>query len=647
MAVRANQLKNFKGDDYITRPELEAAIGGEIPEGGLIDQTTGNLRHDLNPIHITSMKHDEASGPNSDDKTDQDFHTVKFIGNCDVQYNDDGTITIRIGDNLNSSLYNKKDGISNATVTGTRTGDASATPSADYAGADGSTAFQVFQAGDTIKASTGTTAATAGGATDGTNGTTTHFDDNQNGKFKVYIKKGDTTETYVVGAITANGTYYGKLNGEGNNVTGIACTVTNWGTEVMSAKGATGYMANVNFTLTPSSIYSDSTTFQVVKIEMCEGDRVVSTWNANSTVNGTYMYIKETTTPGTPATVDYTLSNVTEKWISGVKYYTTATNVTPTATGITNVGYPAAMGNKVEFTLSGGAWTETQNVTNASSFDNWTTVKDTSTGTVTGVAKNLDEWANPQITATPHNINGNGTAKTSTKANPGLLVCDANGFVDSNHGSITLETTPRYGVTEMDYLYDWDYYLNAEDGSWSEESSLASFGRGIGGTWGTAAIGSGDDNELGHLQIYNGFIQYPNADFSAYNGGVNPDYSSLANNQKFNRYFLTRFIKSGTIASGTITLTTNTDPRTALTNGKLAIYLGDELEMEGFSKSIESKVLRINDGIATAYNWSNGATTCPINFEFKQESDYCVGYLYAVIVMTYDCNVKIGNFTLA
>ena len=56
MAVRATGLKNFKGDNYVTEPMLTSAIaeatGGE---SGLIDKKTGNLRHDLNPIHITSI----------------------------------------------------------------------------------------------------------------------------------------------------------------------------------------------------------------------------------------------------------------------------------------------------------------------------------------------------------------------------------------------------------------------------------------------------------------------------------------------------------------------------------------------------------------------------------------------------------------
>ena len=107
MAVRATGLKNFKGDAYITKPELDdaikAATGGE---SGLIEKNTGNLRHDLNPIHITSMERPNPSDGTQEgaDKKDQDFSNIKFIGNCKVIYGDSGQITIRIGDNLNSSL---------------------------------------------------------------------------------------------------------------------------------------------------------------------------------------------------------------------------------------------------------------------------------------------------------------------------------------------------------------------------------------------------------------------------------------------------------------------------------------------------------------------------------------------------------------
>ena len=643
MGVRANALTNFKGDPYLTRPDLEEIIGGNVE--GIIDEETGNLRHDLNPIHITSMER-AASGKDDDDKKDQDFNTVKFIGNCKVQYNDDGTITIRIGDNLNSSLYNTTDGISNATVTGAKNGDVSATPSADYSGANGSTAFRVFQTGDTITASTGTTAAVAGGATDGTNGTTTHFDDNANGKFKVYIKKGDTTETYVVGPITANGTYYGKLNGEGNNVTGIACVVTNWGEEAMSAKGATGYMANVNFTLTPASIYSDSTTFQVVKIEMCEGDSAVATWNASSAVNGTYMYIKETTTPGTPDTVDYTLSNVTEKWISGVKYYTTDTKATPSATGITNVGYPATQGNKVVFSTSGGEWTTGENITASNKFDNWTTAKDVSTGTVTGTTQSLKygEFSNPQITATPHNINGNGTAKTSTKTNNALLVCDANGWINEEHGSITPSINRLYTNPEN---YNWGYWTEAKEhnsiSGWDCYTDVEDLG--------TTVPHEDDDSEsyfgcLGHLQIYNGFIQYPDKNFTSFNGGGNPNYASLTYTGK--RYFITTVTKDGVIAGGTLKLTTDVNPASAISQGKLNMYLiHEDYSLYGDCGSWKPVVLN-NSGIATAYAWNASTKTYSINFEFKQSYQYGdEGWLYLIIIMTSDCGVKIGGIELA
>ena len=303
MAVRATGLKNFKGDAYITKPELDdaiqAATGGE---SGLIDKDTGNLRHDLNPIHITSMERPNESGKNDDDKKDQDFSNIKFIGNCKVIYGDSGQITIRIGDNLNSSLYNGKDGISTTTVASEKSGDSAGVPSADYknvSAANGSTSFQIFKGTAKITANSGTAQTTAAGATDGTNGNEVHFDDNANGKFKVYISKNGTEEVYVVGPITANGAYYGKLNGQGNNVTGIVCSVTQFGTEPKSDKGATGYSGCVNFTITPSGIYAGSTAFQFTKIEMCEGDSKVATWT-NSKTNGTYFYLKETDAPGTP-----------------------------------------------------------------------------------------------------------------------------------------------------------------------------------------------------------------------------------------------------------------------------------------------------------------------------------------------------------
>jgi len=209
--------------------------------------------------------------------------------------------------------------------------------------------------------------------------------------------------------------------------------------------------------------------------------------------------------------------------------------------------------------------------------------------------------------------------------------------------------TTRYKIPdEYDtVLWDWETYIN-------EENSIARSYFGSNNT----VIGTASSGDLGHLQIYDGFIQYPDTNFSSYNGGGNPDYSNLANlgqsydndpdKCNFNRYFCTRLGKSGVVASGTLTLTTSTDPRTALTNGYLAIYVtGKESDVVDVNANLQSNVLRINDGIATAYGWSNGATTCPINFEFSQESDYGDGGVYVLIVMKYGCTVKIGNVTLA
>lgn len=595
--IRAMQLVNFKGDKYLTETEVDekisAATGGE---NGLIDSETGNLRSDLNPIYVASMQN--ATGVD-------DVSKIKFIGNCNVQYGTDGVITIRIGDNLNCSLFNTTDGISTATVSASKSGDSAGYVSADYSGvspADGSTTYRIFQGTDKISATCGSTASTESGPTSA-NGNEVHFEDNANGKFKVYIKNGkdESASEYVIGPITANGTYYAKLNGEGDDVSGIKCTIANFGTEPKSATGATGYSGNVAFEIVPSSIYADSSAFAVVKIEMLEGSSVVGTWTNSGATNGTFFYLKETTKPGTPASVDYSIS-ASEKWISGVKYLTTSSTATATAAGITNIGYPAYASNKVYVAPSGGTWFAAYNATATSKLSNWTTVKDTSTGTFTGDAKalNIGEWANPQVSVNGVNYNGSGTAATSAKTNNALYVCDANGYTSTTHGSFS-----EAGRLNSNY-----------EASFNSQTSLVA-------------------SENTDLQIFNGYVQYPNTNFTSYNKNgatsVNPDYSSASGT----RYYYCTLSKSGTIASGTITLATIANPSTAYLNGSFKI----EISKNGTSNWCDVK------DCATSYSW--GASASTIGFELTQASDYPENTVYVRISMTADAGVVLGNITLA
>ncbi len=593
--IRAMQLVNFKGEKYLTESEVDekitAATGGE---SGLIDQETGNLRSDLNPIFVASMQN--ATGVD-------DVSKIKFIGNCNVQYGENGLITIRIGDNLNCSLFNTTDGISTATVSASKSGDSAGYVSADYSNvstANGSTSYQIFQGTDKISATCGSAASTTNGPTSA-NGNEVHFEDNANGKFKVYIKNGNdaSASEYVVGPITADGTYYGKLNGAGDDVTGVKCVITNFGVEPKNSTGATGYSGNVAFEIIPSSIYANSSAFSVVKIEMLEGSNVVGTWTNSGTTNGAFFYLKETTTPGAPASADYSIS-ASEKWISGVKYLTTSSTVTATATGITNIGYPAYVSNKVHCSPSGGTWFAAYNATATNKLSSWTTAKDTTTGTFTGDAKalNIGSWDNPQVSVNGVNYNGSGTAATSAKTNNALYVCDANGYTSTTHGSFS-ET----GRLNSSY-----------QASFNSQTSL---------------VASGNTD----LQIFNGYVQYPNTNFTSYNKdgatSVNPDYSSASGT----RYYYCTLSKSGTVASGTITLATTANPSSAFLNGSFKI----EISKNGTSNWCDVK------DYATSYSW--GATS-KIGFELTQASDYPENTVYVKISMT-SAVVTLGNITLA
>ena len=607
--VRATQLHNFKGDPYLTKPDLEEIIGGTVEN--LIDENTNNLNHTLNPIHITSMERPNISTKTTNfaeynDKRDQDFNNIKFIGNCEVKYGDDGKITIRIGDNVNSSLYNGTDGISNATVTGTRTGDTAGVPSAGYSnvsGANGSTSFQIFQAGDTITATTGTTAAQAGGLTDGTNGTTTHFDDNQNGTFKVYIKKNGNEEVYIVGPINESKTYYGKLNGEGNDVTGIACTVTNWGEEAMSAKGATGYMGNVNFTLTPADIYGDSTAFQVVKIEMCEGDSAVATWNADASVNGTYIYIKDTDLPGTPTGADYTL-NATTKSESGVTFLTPASTITATATGMKNIGYPAATTNKANVSPnSGNAWFTALNDTATADFTTWTTVKDTTMSfSKSGIALLAGKFENPQVVIYGINYEGNGAPATSAKTNNKMWV---------------------YGTVPTD--------SNITDNRWLEDFSAKSDYANVDLTSDTTA-----------LQVYQGYLKYPNVNYSAYNviaGATNPNYSACTGD----RYYYMKFSKPGSMPKGSIDILSKASIASDISSGNLVVEVAKTVGGTWYNVCF-GQTPTIGTADSTFGNPTSGTATSKLNFVFTDGD--AVNELYVRITMKAGCTSEIRKVLL-
>lgn len=253
MAVRATGLKNFKGDAYITKPELDdaiqAATGGAT---GLIDKKTGNLRSNLNPIHITSIDNPTPSNATQEgaDTKDQDFSNIQFIGNCKVFYRDGGKIVIRIGDNLNSSTFNTTDGQTDGTASMTRANNGS---SVRVNGAANATA-------NVIRKGVGTNNATI------TTAEKIHFDDNASTVLKLTIKSksGATTNEYSFGPITGNGYYVaGAGVSQSAPSDAVYLRITGFQEESKTAEGATGYEGKPTFMVKLDSLELEDGTVQV------------------------------------------------------------------------------------------------------------------------------------------------------------------------------------------------------------------------------------------------------------------------------------------------------------------------------------------------------------------------------------------------
>lgn len=252
MAVRATGLKNFRGDNYVTEPMLTSAIA-EATGGatGLIDKETGNLRSNLNPIHITSIDNPTPSNATQEgaDTKDQDFSNIQFIGNCKVFYRDGGKIVIRIGDNLNSSTFNTTDGQTDGTASMKRTND-----------------------GTTVRVN-GAASATANVIKNGANVNATittaekiHFDDNASTVLKLTVKSksGATTNEYSFGPITGNGYYVaGAGVSQSAPSDAVYLQITGFKEEAKTAEGATGYEGKPSFMVKLDSLGLADGTVQV------------------------------------------------------------------------------------------------------------------------------------------------------------------------------------------------------------------------------------------------------------------------------------------------------------------------------------------------------------------------------------------------
>ena len=478
------------------------------------------------------------------------FNSLNIIGIGNVSVDADGNVTLRLGENLNCSLWNGTDGISKATVAGSNANITSGTytVSGDYSAVSDCGSKTVIRDKSTSSLATytatpGTTATSATGAMSN-NGNEVHFDDNATGYFIVEILEGVNTVStkYIAGPINASKTYNGKpatiQNGElvsvGAENAGVTCTIASFDKEPMSAKGATGYSGTVSISVKPATLYGKSTDFEIESISQVTvgADGViknVATWTADSKINGAYFYLKEATTPATPATASYACDSVTTKVVSGVTYITTASKFHAEATGLANIGYPASTTNKAKVAYNNDTWTDGITDTAESAFTTWTTAKDATMSYRSGqFSPKIGEHNAPKVAINGINAIGSGSTKVSA-AGVKLLVCDADGHISASYGEFAAKE------------------------SWTD----------------------------GEFMIYDGCLVYPSKDFTGYNAlGVSgapttqPNYSSDGANKPTKACVYEKtFNVSADLPSCTVTLGHKASISSALSAGTLKVEI--------------------------------------------------------------------------
>lgn len=257
------------------------------------------------------------------------------------------------------------------------------------------------------------------------------------------------------------------------------CTLklTNFGVETNSASGATGFCGNIAFDLPLSGLASAGQTVNLTSIKYVNGSE--GEFIDNSLGTTTIFYYTDTTTKAAAGSVTYANVSFTPVTKSGITYASGGT-LNATVSDLTNLFNPLGKSNNVKFT---------SNVASDK------TVSTTSSAVSATMSLKTCNVASATVTATPANINGDGTGKTSAKDyTSGIIV-----YTGSIDPSIDENGSTTQGRIKAD-----------------------------GSAWVSA-------NKLGatDLQLLNGGIEYPTQNFTGYNGAnTDRDYSALGSGDK-------------------------------------------------------------------------------------------------------------------
>ena len=268
---RISNPQNFKGENLISKEEIGLASGdvlvvsGQVASG-FLPEFTGYA----DPVSGTSKVYTKApfTGPN-----------INFIGDCTMIVEKDGSITIRIGDNLNSSNFGTKDGVTSGVDTVSVTSP--------------STTANAYLSGTSVVAISG------GNYSIDTKSANSviHFDSQTVAGFKVVVNDAGTNKTYFFGPIdmttgvsSGKKTFTAKLTDASGAVqSGVTLEISDWGPEPTA--GATGWKGNIKFTIPAASIAGgDASYVSVVSVEYIYDSTDTTSKTTSVTASGTKCY---------------------------------------------------------------------------------------------------------------------------------------------------------------------------------------------------------------------------------------------------------------------------------------------------------------------------------------------------------------------
>lgn len=444
--------------------------------------------------------------------TDQ-LSNIQFIGNCAVRKSADGSLIIRIGDNLNSSTFNTKDGQTDGTASLSRS---AAGATVILNGEKSSPTANVIRKGAGMYA----TIETAGKI---------HFDDNTSSKITVkLVNAGGDPVAYEFGPITSGGNY------TATGTTGVTLTIANWAQEAKTAEGATGYEGKPSIKIEPDKLNLSAGKIEV-RVET-SGTAGAATYPPGA---GTYTtvcyYVTDTDTKPTISDVMLTIpainpsTTVTYAGVTSFKagtytYSASLDNLKNPATNKSN-GSDVSFANSIKF------------CGNVSSVENIASGVISKTGTTWNTGRY--SFHGNEISCTANNLNGATTVTHGVIRMSGDATNSNLGDLSSNVNGIDVYTeTPNASLTSNRRKLD---------------ATAQAFDN-------AANLGDSD------LMLYHGELQYPISDITNKFIGCSSYVPPTLTGDKSALFY---FSANGTEKNGTLTIDGSNLLHAAVTEVKL------------------------------------------------------------------------------